>query len=386
VSDMSTDLGPALHSLTGDQPLQPPDRLASVTRRAGRIRRTRAAAAVAAVVVVASSVTLLSGSLGTTPKRPAYASASEWPDRSPRHDRARAEGARNAFVNSEGDGASVAWLYRGVVERTAPEDAYLAVFRGVRQGRHVLVLGEIDLSRPSSEVPLSSSAVRETSSWTFQEIDLDTHPETKLVSTAITRMRSGQLSTIIFALGPPGTKRMGFAIAGLPGRLGSGSGDGEAKNGLYVQRLGAPLGPVSIVLDGRSYPLGGHVTYAHVDPPGVPAGWQVVSGHGDQTEQQPDRMWMAALLGEQLTADPRPLTLLGRCVGGGSLKVALHRPRAVVRPGQDPEPLQAEGRFMCDGQTHRVLGPVALDLTNLFWRVTGDRLQIFDLQLGTPAR
>src|SRR4051812_7126741 len=124
-----TALRDELVELASDQPTQPGDRLASVTRRASRIRRTRALVVAAAVIAVTAPVGIALRAAGPDP-RPAIAATAviDWPDRSAASDRQVANGAVAQWTGEGARATGFRWLYRGALQNPGAPTLYAAVW------------------------------------------------------------------------------------------------------------------------------------------------------------------------------------------------------------------------------------------------------------------
>ncbi|HUR15419.1 MAG TPA: hypothetical protein VM097_13135, partial [Mycobacteriales bacterium] len=163
--DTLDDLGAQLRALSSGQPAQPGNRVPGVTRRAGRIRRTRAALAVgASLAVLAPAGLLVTSAQHHQDTTFARSDLLTWPDRSVEADKGIGDGAVAALGQSTGaDVAKVRWLYRARVRMPVPNPAYVAVFTAEVQGQDLLVVAtsfghELDSSglTTDDETPVAS--------------------------------------------------------------------------------------------------------------------------------------------------------------------------------------------------------------------------------------
>lgn len=368
---MTTDLGPALHELTQDQPLQPADRIGSVTRRARRIRRTRIAVSVAAVLAVAAPVgLLLQPPSDDRSARYAARNAASWPERSPAQGRGVAQGALIQWVRDNHQAGNVHWLYRGAVD--VPGGAPLYVAAWVADGR--AVVGFIERGKVDSAGTATDAA------WQLKDVRVDSADH---LAVYLPRLEAGGFDedNYVFLLADPRARSLRWQATPLPfsptgpeirtaGRLSS-------RNGVFRGWTGSVTGPLRVSFDeltSAPAPLatgGDYPQLVRVATPDVP-------------NASPEHPGISAGAG-QLDADNRsvgygdesssgPATIYVRCYGGGRLTVRVDELPAA--PGD-----HAVGSVPCDTTTGTVTLPASKGRL-LYLR--GDRFQVFAFAITGP--
>lgn len=133
-----TQLDDAFQTLTADQPMQPVDRLGAVTRKATRLRRTRASLSLAAVLAIGTPIGLALTQHSSHPSSTTYVGSAiaDWPERSPATGRGVAQGALVQWANEPNHPITdVHWLFRGPVD--VPGGARLYVVAWIKDGQVV---------------------------------------------------------------------------------------------------------------------------------------------------------------------------------------------------------------------------------------------------------
>ncbi len=404
-----TDLRTTLRTLADDQPQQPGDRLAGVTRRATRIRRTRAAVSVAAVLAVAAPVGLVLADLrGSSQAQFAHTAVTTWPDRSAAADRGVAEGALASYrqlASNLGENVSTAaprWLFRGTVTLPDHDDVYLAVFVTQHAGKDVVVTSRtrrsqvdaLGVDRDNPEDPTSSP-------WVSHEVAASsglTHVGAYLgyqgeqpTTDPTTQVTTVDLRNTLFVLADPASRRLRWTQQPLPfaaaavttavvpgGRL-------DSADGVFTVDTGPLTGPVSVSLENaRGEELGADALSTTATPdlvrpalPDVPAGWTQQLGSAGTTERQADGRWSSpgnvSFASEQRAG--RSLAVQARCYGGGSLRFTLEAASGSGALATGPVP--------CDGQSHEALRH-SVPRAGFFIQVSGaDRLMALQFLAGT---
>lgn len=395
------ELGTALRALTTDQPLQPVDRLAAVTRKGQRIRRTRAVIAAAASVVLVAGILL--GAVSLRPQgeeRVATTPVTQWPDRSLKGQTGVAEGALVDWQRRPGASSRpVTWLFRGSLPVPDHDDVYTAVFLSSKDGEPVLVVSttrraQVDDSgrdRGGSQNPDDG-----TSPWVAR-----TAPVTSASDHVGLYLEHGtqQYENVLFVLADPAARTLQWQMTALPHAVaaydvtGASGGSIRSDDGVFLGLAGALTGPVTVtVTDARGRTvadgsLGGPLSQpglASPPAPDVPPGWSERTSVRGQTELQEDSSWSGTALMDETVGVTGRLTGYIRCYGGGTMTFTLEDPDAdgVVAGGPSPGPL-SHGSAACDGQTHKAFPPHVVPRKGFFFHAFGDRLQAYAIRLGT---
>jgi hypothetical protein len=384
-----TQLDDALQTLTADQPMQPVDRLGAVTRKAKRIRRTRAlVSGTAALAVLASGGALLQQRHEATTHF-AHEVVTDWPDRSYTNDRGVAEGAvavyrRFASLDNSLVEGQPRWLFRGTVALPDHDDLYVAVYVIKHSGKNVVVTSQSRRSQVDSKgIDVNQPGDESSSSWVYHE-----QPLTKQLdhigvyvgyqgqdrrTDPTTQVTVDDQRSFLLLLADPAARSVTWTQHPVPfaaegsGRGFLSSGSLRTVDGLFVGDAGGLLGPVTVDLKdkhGNVRVAGALSTTSHLDlarptVPQVPAGWTQHFGAAGTTEQQTDGSWDTGASFSDGSDYPNKVAAIeARCYGGGSLlfTMALSGSSTVV----------ASGRVACDGQSHEALrhvaGPRGFDL------------------------
>jgi hypothetical protein len=399
------DLTSTLRTLTADQPVQPADRVETVTRRAKQLRRNRALAATAAAVALLAPAGLLVASAQRHKATSfAHTDLRTWPDRSYAADRSVAEGALASWEHDNPGSGAVHWLFRGTVALPDHDDAYVAVFTATHEGLPVLVTtttrrSQVDGQGIDRENPQGLD--QGISPWVSHEEPLSgtqaDHVGLYLEYSATTQSTEPAYRDVLLVLADPSARSARWQQDPLPGAITrpgvvpQPEGRLTSDNGLFVGDVGALTGPVRVLLTDKA----GHSTtasslarklsqpgLASPPPPEVPSGWhQHVSSMG-QSEQQADGSWSGA---SQAESTGRPGTVAGyvRCYGGGFMSFAVTDPSKAASFG-GPKAL-ASGRAPCDGQTHVAFAAPAVPGGSAGYEVNvgTDRLQAYVYVLGS---
>jgi hypothetical protein len=398
--DTLDDLGAQLRALSSGQPAQPGDRVPGVTRRAGRIRRTRAAVAVAAAVaVLAPAGLLLTSARHDAGPQFAHSDVLTWPDRSYAADRSVAEGAVAYWTGTYDDAGGLRltdrlrWLFRGTVPMPDHADEYVAVFVADRGADRVLVMSHVLRSAVDAHGEGSDpAAVPMTTPWVQQEVPLARgldHVGLYLWHQGRTSGSGSSANTnVLLLLASPDARGVRLTSEHLPaGPAGPVQSSARSSNGVFVSQPMTLDGLVqATVLDARGR---GRQTYAFgtgraypllVDPPApdLPPNWQMVGAGSGQSAQQEDGSWTGSSFNDLNSNQHKPLTLLARCYGGGTVTYAL----SPFTEGAPARPAAARGSVACDGATHQAFPAVRITTPGWFLEEKPDRLQAITYQLG----
>jgi len=350
--DTLDDLGAQLHALTSDQPAQPGDRVPAVTRRATRIRRTRAAVAVAAAVaVLAPAGLLLTSYQGRESTTFAHSDVLSWPDRSAPSEVRVAQGALDSYVASVGTTPDrVQWLYRHAV--TTPDGAaHVAVFVATTAGKSVLVTA---VRRDD----LASGTER--AGWATKKSPLALGRVPDHVGQYLTyndpRATGGPTNTfgnLAVLLADPDARQVVWEEQPLPFAPTQGSpkkGAARSADGTFILDVGALRGPLRATVssgdESASYPLSLQAAPELVRPQiAVPEGWAGNGGGAFQSDPDDAGAWATPAYSVFETAD----TVLVSCYGGGTLLVK-------VTADADDRVLTS-ARVPCEGNAHDIRHP-----------------------------
>lgn len=391
--DLLDDLGPQLRALSADQPTQPGDRVSLVTRRARRIRRTRAAVALGAVLALAVPAGL---ALSSTQRHEATefgrGDVTSWPDRSPAGKSSLVHGAVAALERTETSPVlDVRPLYASpVADPDGP--AYVAVFLATLQGKQVVVAatsfghsldadGNSQDTEPGSDIP-----------WdTRDRVVLDPARPLRHVGLYLPVHQGDRLTSTALVLADPDARALTWRERPLPYAPPENGGVVPAmtsRNGAFLGSLGPITGYVDVTVQdehGRSvsFPLAhGSSRPALLRPatPDVSYSWVQEHGMSEQSELQDDGRWLGDHYTNLNGNSHRPMTVFVRCYGGGQLVFALlgYEERgtvSVVTP-------VTHGAVRCDGQPHRAFSPRRVGTHGFELTITADRLQAYSYSLG----
>lgn len=363
---MSPDLGSALRGLTSDQPLQPPDRLSSVTHRARRIRRTRASVAVAAVVAVTAPIgLLLSASGGGRPAPVAGQPVTGWPDRSPAADRGVAEGAVGQWA-SHGPHpvADLRWLYRGAVE--VPGGARLYVASWVADGQVVLAWVQ------RSDVDDLGSSLASPDGDIWKVLQQPATPSTQIVGAYLPRVGAETIDdNYLFVLAAPGRRTLHWQADALPYAPTSTdvrtTGELTSDNGVLTGWSGPIEGPIRVRLGASTALLAlptSEPRLLRAPAPDVPSGATSVGISAGSGQLGIDNNRSIGF--SDASAEGTARVYL-RCYGGGKIDVVLEDASGRTN--------RVLGHMPCDLQTHAVDLPAAHG--SRLMSLMSDRLQVF---------
>ncbi len=384
-----TDLRTSLAALTDDQPQQPGDRLAGVTGRARRIRRTRAAVSVAAVLAVAAPVGLLVlPDRGTGTASYAGAPVTSWPDRSRPEKQGVAGGAVALFEQNNPGSSPVRWLFRGQLGTT---DQYLVAFVADKAGTPTVVVGRTQLSEVNGS-GLGGQETQGSYPWALYDAPVSTITDqvAMFVNTSAgstpSKLYAGQqvadYRTTLFVLGAPDARRLDWSTSPLPFAPDSATTSGTlvSTNGVFLSselRLNGL--PTARLTDGRgrtsaTTTLGLGTDQPNLVLPEPPVAQELerdLIGGSGPTDRSGDGTWHGPNYGLSRDELKKPTSTFVRCYGGGRLMltVAENNPR----PGQ----VSITGATPCDGQSHQVLTNLVLPSGDGYLSFGSDRLQVF---------
>ncbi len=334
-----------LTSLTATQPVQPPNRLTAVTRKAGRIRRFRTAVTVAAVLAVAAPVSVVVLRPAPDVSHTAYSGrpVSTWPDRSNPTHTSIGTGALAFWADFQhGDTSQVHWLYRDVITHVAFEDTYLAIWstpttvvvaRGVVQQLDRNGYSAKDAGRPGGWDVLEVPAGKVKG---IIGLYLSSLPDAEVVDSSL------------FALTDPATRLLDWTSAPVPyAPSGATHGSMTSPNGVFHGDVGGLTGPVTVRLNDSRHVLGAPVDFGfgsrHADlvnpaVPDLPPGFQLEQGGTGEVDRGADGTFTIAQYSAGPTSSGKRAFV--RCYGGGVLTVTLNdKPQHGV---------------LCDNRTHEV--------------------------------
>ena len=359
-----------LTSLTDGQPAQPGDRLASVRRRAGRLRRQRAASGVAAALALAVPAAVVT----LQPHRaapPSYAGVTTWPDRSPAEHRGVGYGALASWqIVHPGTTDRVAWLYRGLVSSSGRQDLYVAAWRTAS----TVVISSAETSKVDERGYNQADGLAR-GGWAFYSVDtLKAPPVLGLYIGTIGETQ--QFETSLFALAAPSARRLHWRSPGLPYAVLDGggptnrSGELSSSDGVFLNDVGPLAGPVLLDVPGggtQPFGFGGQqASLAQPPAPDVPAGFVSSTGGAGATDATTFAAPLYATFNNQRTATVTAV----RCYGGGTLRLSFGT--------------RALGSAACDGLTHTFTSRPAMSRDAL--TLAGDRVQSYRFTSGTIPR
>lgn len=404
-----TDLPTALRALADDQPLQPADRLSTVTGQARRVRRNRRlASGLATVALLVPAGVLALGSGGTDDLQPASTSLLHWPDRSTAEDRGVAQGALAEWTWRGREGALLAqdvrWLYRGRVDVPEGSDLYVAVFTAFDGAKHSLVTARTAMSQVDAHGDDVEDDDPSSSPWTLDTTDLSTGAAPDHVGLYLPYLGTGTVGSyehlnVVFLLAGPDARSMQWRSMPLPGAPDvATTGNATAPNGVFVTPPVSLTGPVEVTTGGADLGTGpvsvgfelGTPSLRAPARPEVPAGWDDEGGGSGQVSPGDGGGYFSNLNGNRRL----PMSVFARCYGGGALGFTLYPLQTSGPIGPDGEaeiavssqnaPPVARGSVPCDGSSHRAFAPARVRTDGYELQLTPDRLQAYAYVLASP--
>lgn len=349
------DVRAALRDLSAVTPPQPDERADRAVRRAGRIRRRRAAGA--AALVLLPGIAFGAWTLRPAPP-PDYTSVASWPDRRDPALRQYEEVALSEWLDSQVNelrpGESVRWLYSG---RIAAANEIVVAFATCGPE----TCSRVVLSHDEAATAHAADPDTSVSNWVGETRELvpgePMAPLSDYLSSA-DRPESGP-RTVLFVLPAPDAARVTYVSPERAGRGGA-AGTLEREGAAFVGDVGYLAADATITVrdadgdllhEGRVGDAESHGHAEQIDGIDLGAGWDSTSTATGQLDDNGFHY-------EDATRDG-PVALFVRCVGAGPVTAELNG-RAETVP--------------CDGQPHRVAGPIRRDQS----------LAVFELRSDDP--